>query len=871
MKMLRITVVVFATLLGAGLSLAADQPYMPKVPIKMRLNPFPLDQVRLLDGPIKAEQEKNRKYLLALDNDELLYTVRVNAGLPAPGKPLQRWEGADSEIRAHFLGHYLSACALMVQSTGDQAVRAKSATLVAELARCQAALGGGYLSAFPESHFDRLERGERVWAPYYVTHKMMAGLYDQYALCGNQQALEVLKGMAAYFARRTANWTPAALREQMDKNEEGGICEALWNLYGVTGDPETRALADKMEKRSFLDPLAVGTDNLARRHGNTHIPLVVGAMRRYELTGEGRYLAASTFFWDRVVRARSFATGGSTSVEHWIEPYELAHTLDNTNHETCKTHNMLKLTRHLLSVTGDPRYADFYERAFFNGILGTQGPSGGELEYYVPQATGYRRVFGTAMDSFWCCHGTGVESFAKLGDSIYFHDDAALYINLYIPSQVTWAERGVKLEQTGNFPETNTVRLVVHAAQPVRFALRPRAPQWLAGPLVARLNGKPLELAAAPGSFATIEREWHDGDRLELTFPMALHTEALPDDPQQVAVLYGPVVLAGIVGDALPGGPAITWNNVENLPAAERQRKIYFLADSADDTSWLHPVAGEPLTFQATGQPVSIVFKPFNRVVGERYGLYWPIIPAGSDRQVQMDHINEALAFLDRTTSDSVATLRPIFDRLKGDPLVADYHGRLQIAMAGVHQRAGEAMAARTLIEPYCEPFINRDQAALVFGVIGTPAPVAKDVRPLLTYGEGGDGTNQIIEREGRRALRTEVKRNKTHVYFTLPPNSPLRQSKSTITMAIDCYVEGPAGQKLLVEYDGDGPDGAYSKAPLVDLPAGNGWHQISVRLTGALFSGRQNFGADFRISGPGGEIMVGDVRLTADPQASGK
>lgn len=257
----------------------------------------------------------------------------------------------------------------MYASTGDERIKAKSAELVAELAKCQQALGEGYLSACPTSFFDRLETGRPVWAAYYVVHKMMAGLLDQYTYCGNTQALEFVKGMAAYFKKRCDRFpTAEELRVQLDKNEEGGTCEALWNLYAITGDPDHRALADKLEKRTFLDPLALGQDNLAHRHGNTHIPLAVGAVRRYELTGEERYLYAATFFWDRVVTARAFATGGSTDHEIWGEPFALANSLNDTNHETCKTYNMLKLTRKLFCLTGDPRYTEFYERAYLNGI-----------------------------------------------------------------------------------------------------------------------------------------------------------------------------------------------------------------------------------------------------------------------------------------------------------------------------------------------------------------------------------------------------------------------------------------------------------------------------------------------------------------------
>jgi len=580
------------------------------VKVPMTVQGFDLKDVRLGEGPCGLAQEANRQYLHALDSDRLLYAFRQNAGLPAPGQPLGGWEAPSCEVRGHFTGHYLSACALMVASTGDEALRAKADAMVAELAKCQEALGNGYLSAYPAEFLDRLERMDRVtWAPLYVTHKVMAGLLDMAQLTGNRQALEVLTRLVAYYKARVDKLSDYPM-ERLLTVEFGGMSEVLHNLYGVTHDPAHLELAHRYDQAAFLGPLALERDNLSHIHGNTQIPKICGAARRYELTGDDRYQTITRFFWDRVVNTRCYATGGTTLAEVWPEPNALAQTLGVNNHECCKTHNLLKVTRYLFRWTGDPTYADYYERAFVNGILGTQRLDNGQFIYYLPLATGLRKQWGTAYDSFWCCYGTGVESFAKLGDSIFFHDDTDLWVGLFIAATVTWREKDLRLEQLTAFPEEEGTHLVVHAARPTRFGLRVRIPYWAGQGTAVRVNGEPVAAAAAPGAFMRIEREWRDGDRVDVSLPMALHAAPMPDDPEVVAVMYGPVVLAGLDPD----------------PAA------YVVGDPADPGSWVQKVEGSPLTFRMKAG-LGMTMVPIYRVIDEAYGVYWTVTPEGSPKQ----------------------------------------------------------------------------------------------------------------------------------------------------------------------------------------------------------------------------------------------
>ena len=610
---------VFLTVLALdGAAHAAPIPAPSLKPaIPTAVQPFDLTQVTLRDGPERTAQEADRRYLHALDADRLLLNFRRNAGLPAPGRPLGGWEAPDCELRGHFVGHYLSACALMSRSTGDKALRAKADAMVAELAKCQRALGGQYLSAFPASFFDRLEAGKPVWAPYYTIHKIMAGLVDMYQDCGNRQALQVAENMADYFKKRTDKLTDVQMDRVMS-NEFGGMANVLYDLYAIRHRPADLALAHRFDQASFLGPLALRHDDLTNIHANTHLPKILGAARRYELLDDTDYRTVVTYFWDRIADHRSYATGGSNKAEFWGDPDDLAQTLVGNNQETCTTYNMLKITQHLIRWTADPRYADFYERAYFNGILPAQRPDTGMMIYYLPLAAGNVKNWGTPDDSFWCCYGTGVESFAKLGDSVYFHDADGLYINLYVPSEVRWPQKGLRVTQQTRFPEEPGSSFLIHAARPTAMALHLHVPYWANGYRVT-VNGAPARVTARPTSYAVVRRVWKDGDTVRVVTPMRLHTQAMPDDPTMQAVMYGPLVLAGVM-DA-------------GTPLAPDQKTTGFLRETTGDPSaWLKPVPGQPLTFRTVGQAHDVTFVPLDRIIDQKFGVYWSILTPGSAR-----------------------------------------------------------------------------------------------------------------------------------------------------------------------------------------------------------------------------------------------
>jgi len=593
---------------------------------RIRVQPFDLRAVRLGPGAALDALQVNRRYLMGLDPDRLLHMFRLTAGLPSTAQPLGGWEAPDNELRGHFTGHYLSACAQLAAHTGDEAVRTRGIAIADQLAKCQAGLGSGYLSAFPEELFTRLRAGQPAWAPFYTLHKIMAGLLDTHTLSGDPGALATLLGMA----RWTERWTQPLDAEQMARvieREYGGMNEVLYNLAAVTHDERWSALAHRFDRERVFGPLAAGRDELQGLHANTTIPQIIGAARGYELTGAPRLHAVAEHFWHTVAQRRSYCTGGTSNGESWnTPPGVLARELSGYTEESCVTYNMRKLTRHVFGWTADARLADYLERTYYNGILGVQHPADGDKLYYLPLQSGYWKLFGTPLHDFWCCTGSMAESFATLGDSIYFHDADGVYVNLFAPSELDWSARAVRLTQETRFPEEDTVRLRVQTARPTRFALRIRVPYWSEAGSI-RLNGKASGALAPGGGYHTLARTWRTGDELTLHLPMRLHAEPMPDDPTLQAVLYGPLVLAGRLGSA--GLNAATLRAAPTKPRkipeypADPVDAPAITAQSRDPASWLEPVPGRPLEFRTRGQAESITLVPLNRIFDERYAVYW--------------------------------------------------------------------------------------------------------------------------------------------------------------------------------------------------------------------------------------------------------
>jgi DUF1680 family protein len=594
--------------------------------------PFPLNDVRLLDGPFHDAMQRDESYLLSLEPDRLLSWFRREAGLQPKGAVYGGWESAG--LAGHTLGHYLSACSLMYQSTGDPRFRERVNYIVSELAICQQANSNGYVAAIPGGKvlFDKVAHGQidtqgfglnGGWSPWYTIHKELAGLIDAYQLCGNEQALVVATNMANWVDATTANLTDEQWQHML-VCEYGGMNEALANLYSITGNSRYLEISEKFYDNRVLAPLADGEDDLTGRHSNTQIPKIIGLARLYEVTGDQKYGDTAKFFWERVAEHRSFVIGGNGDNEGFFGLNSFAKHLSPATAETCCTYNMLKLTRHLFAWSPDATLMDFYERALYNDILASQDSKTGMFVYLMSLKPGHFKTFSTPENSFWCCVGTGMENHAKYGDTVYFHDDHSLYLNLFIASELSWPEKKLVVRQETQFPENDTTHLDFKCEGPVQLALKVRWPAW-AEKISIRVNGRKQKISGTPESYVTIDREWKNGDRVDVELPMKLHTEPLPGTTNIVALLYGPIVLAGRLGtEGMPDQYAKDQTAYVKFPDPASP---VFVGDVNSLLDHVKPTS-EPLTFRTKdlGQPSDVTLIPFYKLNYERYSIYWDVI-----------------------------------------------------------------------------------------------------------------------------------------------------------------------------------------------------------------------------------------------------
>ncbi|MHA6720792.1 glycoside hydrolase family 127 protein [Sphingomonas sp. RS6] len=617
--------------LAAPAATASLDPAVPAV-----LAPFDLADVTLGESPFLHAQRKTEAYLLALQPDRMLHNFRVNAGLPPRAPVYGGWESAptwaDINCHGHTLGHYLSACALAWRSTGDARFRERIDHIARELAECQQASGSGLVCAFPKgpalvaAHL----RGEKITGvPWYTLHKVFAGLRDAATLAGSETAHAVLLRLADWAVVATRPLSDAQF-EAMLGTEHGGMNEVFADLYLMTGNADYRTMAERFSHKAILSPLADGRDYLDGLHANTQVPKIVGFHRVYEVTGDARYRDAAAFFWRTVALTRSFATGGHGDNEHFFPMAAFAdHVFSAKGSETCCQHNMLKLTRSLFLHDPQSAYADYYERTLYNGILASQDPDSGMATYFQGARPGYMKLYHTPEDSFWCCTGTGMENHVKYRDSIYFHADRTLYVNLFVPSSVTWKEQGATLVQETRFPETPSTTLRWSLARPAELTLKLRHPGWSRTATVL-VNGAVVARSQMPGSYVDLKRIWRDGDRVELQLVMETRAEHAPAAPAIVAFTHGPLVLAGVFGrDGLAPGSDIVVN--ERLYGRYNDTPFSPPTLSGDPAALVGRIrpGAEPLSFTIAadgGQAVRLI--PYHRVAHERYATYWQVAPA---------------------------------------------------------------------------------------------------------------------------------------------------------------------------------------------------------------------------------------------------
>ena len=609
---------------------------------KLYKDEFPLGDITLLDGPLKHARDLNVQVLLKYDCDRMLAPYRKEAGLQ-PRKPsYPNWDGLDG----HVGGHYLSALAINA-ATGNEECRKRMEYMISELqlvldannqrpeAWCHNYIGGVPNSAKMWTAFSKGDFGPYfgTWAPFYNIHKMYAGLRDAWLYCGNEQA----KNLFLKFCDWAVDITRDLNDEQMEKmlgNEHGGMNEVLADAYAITGEQKYLDCARRFSHRMLLVPLENGKDCLDNMHANTQIPKVIGYQRIAELAHDVQYHNASEYFWEIVTRQRSLALGGNSRREHFPTKENcIDYINDIDGPESCNTYNMLKLTEDLNRVKPNGMYGDFYETAMFNHILSAQHPQHGGYVYFTPARPRHYRNYSAPNEAMWCCVGTGMEDHGKYGQFVWTHDkgvkaeDDALYVNLFVASELNWKDRKMVIRQQTAFPYAET-SVVEVAKGKGTFILKVRKPSWCENFTVKGV-GFDADSYEENG-FVCMKRKWKKGDQVKISMPMHAYIKPMINVPQYVAIMYGPILLGmktgtedmrGLIADdsrfgQYAGGKKLALDEAPILLPKH-------LDDIAKD---LKPVPGKPLHFKLATRMENAIdgeLQPFFEIHDSRYMMYW--------------------------------------------------------------------------------------------------------------------------------------------------------------------------------------------------------------------------------------------------------
>ena len=607
---------------------------------------FPLGDVTLLDGPLKKARDLNIKVLLQYDNDRLLAPFLKEAGLKPKGELYPNWAGLDG----HVGGHYLTALAINA-ATGSKECQKRMEYWISELQACADAnaknhpsWGKGYIGGVPNSDrvWSTFKQGDfkayfGSWVPFYNVHKIYAGLRDAWVYCGNEQAKSLFLGLCDWAIDLTAGLTDQQMERALD-TEHGGMNEVLADAYAITGDKKYLDVAKRFSHRRLLNPLSQRQDCLDNMHANTQVPKVIGFERIAELSGDEAYHTAGAYFWDIVTGERSLAFGGNSRREHFPSKEackDFVNDIDGP--ESCNTNNMLKLTEDLHRRNPEARFADFYELATFNHILSTQHPEHGGYVYFTSARPRHYRNYSAPNEAMWCCVGTGMENHGKYGQFIYTKKADALFVNLFVASELNWKEKGIVLRQETTFPYSETSKITITQGKG-QFSMQVRYPGWVKpGQFSVKVNGQPVTIITGPSSYVTINRQWKKGDVVEMTFPMYNYVKYLPNLPQYIALMHGPVMLAMKTGtedlamliadDSRFGQLAVG----KKLPTD--QAPILINNHIEDIANQLQPVEGEPLHFRLTTRMINPPVQsegnegrlliPFFELHDSRYMMYW--------------------------------------------------------------------------------------------------------------------------------------------------------------------------------------------------------------------------------------------------------
>lgn len=596
------------------------------------LKPAEKGSVKILPGVFRERMDVNRQYLLELDTNCLLQNFYLEAGIILPGLQVVDnpetanlhwgWEAPTCQLRGHFLGHWISAAAKLIAADGEPELRVKLNNIVSELARCQELNGGEWVGSIPEKYFTRLIKNQYIWSPQYVMHKTIVGLSDAYIYAGNTQALDILSHLSDWYI----TWTEKAAETNphaVYAGEEAGMLEVWAQLYQLTKDEKYLTLAKRYADAGLFRKLKEGKDSLTNCHANASIPFTHGAAKMYEITGDSDWLEVIKLFWKAAVTDRGmFSTTGMNAGEFWVPPHMQGHFLGSSDQEFCTVYNMVRTASYLLKYTGEAQYADYIERALYNGFLAQQNAQTGMPAYFLPLGAGSRKKWGTKTRDFWCCHGTMVQAQTLYPELVWFTDGDKITAAQYIPSEFTAEMNGanVTVSQTTGMKYYNDqaffdekddgqmsrwlLKFSVKCDKPVRFTLSLRVPEWAKG-VELEVNGKNTAAPVKDG-WLDITADWQN-DSVQVFFPSELRAETLPDMPELMSVVDGPIVLAGITGSdcGITGADKL---NEQFMP----QREHTYGTFPWRQNSW-----------RTRNQPQSVMFRPLYEVTDEEYTVYF--------------------------------------------------------------------------------------------------------------------------------------------------------------------------------------------------------------------------------------------------------
>lgn len=621
---------------------------------------FALQDVKLSESPFYTAMQTDKAYLLKMDADRLLAPYLKEAGLTPKADNYPNWE--NTGLDGHIGGHYVSALALMYASTADTEIKQKLEYMISELDRCQKANGSGYISGVPDgkriwNEIQQVNIREGVfglndrWVPLYNIHKTFSGLRDAYLYAHSEKAKEMLVKLTDWMIDITHNLSDAQI-QQMLVSEHGGLNEVFADVYAITGSKKYLDLAKRFSHRVILDPLLEKQDKLTGIHANTQIPKVIGFKRIADLDHNVQWSNAADFFWHNVTEKRSIAIGGNSVSEHFNPTDDFSGMIKSVEGpETCNTYNMLKLTKELYATHPEASYMDYYEKALYNHILSSQHSEKGGFVYFTPIRPGHYRVYSQPQTSFWCCVGSGMENHAKYGEMIYAHTQDDLYVNLFIPSTVTWSEKEVQLVQEGTFPKQDETVITVNPERKTIFSLKLRCPKWTEQKNVAvYLNGKKADVMVDTAGYIVINRKWKKGDKVVVQMPMHLSAEQLPDHSDYYAYTFGPVVLAASLGNEAQQGlfaDDSRGGHVAHGTQLPLNTMPVLLGDKASVLGHASAFADAPLTFKLNGlypqekYAAGFTLKPFYEIEAERYIMYWPQADADKVEAMQQQKAKE--------------------------------------------------------------------------------------------------------------------------------------------------------------------------------------------------------------------------------------